>query len=455
MTDTIADEVAHLSEEQIEELYEKYLSGTKNSELVESYQISINPNKLISVLPPIRSDKCCFYCNQPLYRKRKSKSALLIDNPPLECFNCKHKEYLPNKFGVVQKCSCEKCREKQRIDREAENLRIREIIRKEYCVDDHSVSLYGNLGFTEKLSLLTLFKTQTDERFDSIQSIDDPRKSISLSPTPEMDLELIRGLWENQIILVDPESRAEAFVAEEHYKSFYTRQVQWIVNVSFDGLTRPSLGEIFQTLYNDFLFFVQPQWKDEVFSFLFRLAREEVMQYIEMRAEELGVDFSASNKTREVVTQLLQNFSVSEIYYFAKKAVENAHIYYSKGFSKGKKHAGNTIPGKMLELGERAVNENWNTYKYNRDSRVPRSAISQVFHDLLLQDDDAGFYKSPGKYWEQELYPKHFSSYKEKVDNSAVRCKECESPDVSVRMEDGNIQTECSACGAISEYLNK
>ena len=44
MTDTIADEVAHLTEEQIEELYEKYLSGTKNSELVESYQISINPS---------------------------------------------------------------------------------------------------------------------------------------------------------------------------------------------------------------------------------------------------------------------------------------------------------------------------------------------------------------------------------------------------------------------------
>lgn len=48
----IANAIKHLSLDEIEELYQRYLDGEKNSVLIEDYKININPNKLIKVLPP-------------------------------------------------------------------------------------------------------------------------------------------------------------------------------------------------------------------------------------------------------------------------------------------------------------------------------------------------------------------------------------------------------------------
>ena len=70
----IANAIKHLSLDEIEELYQRYLDGEKNSVLIEDYKININPNKLIKVLPPKKlDDTLCPYCNVPMFTKRKSK----------------------------------------------------------------------------------------------------------------------------------------------------------------------------------------------------------------------------------------------------------------------------------------------------------------------------------------------------------------------------------------------
>ena len=448
----VAEEIKHLSSNEIEELYQKYLEGEKNSILVKDYKIDINPNKLIKVLPPKKlNDTLCPYCDIPMFVKRRSKSASSWDIPPIECFSCNHK-VCSEKFGYLrQECGCENCvviRRQQKLEAEKEK---REAIRELYDLNDRDPIYYSDLNFFHKLVLLTLFRMQTDEEFEYILSLDDPFRTESLSPTEQMDIECLKELFSSSAVIIDPESRIEAFVEDEEFKSFYINRTRWIPNITFDGVERAELDDVYNEIYKEIKNGIQPQWEKEIFKTLFRIAREEVLQYVHVRADELSVNFSAENKTREVVNQLLQNFSVSEIYYFVKKSVENAHIYYSKGYAINKKHAANTIPNKILSLGERAIDEGWNAYKYSRDSRAPRSYISQVFYDFFLQDEDAGFHKSPGKHWKQELHPRYFCE-SEAGRESELYCSHCKSENLTVQMVNDVLEVNCKDCGSIEQF---
>src|SRR5699024_3036719 len=448
----VADEVRHLSSNEIEELYKRYLEGEKNSVLINDYKIDINPNKLINVLPPIKfDDTLCPYCDIPMFAKRRSKSASNWGFPPTECFSCSHK-ILSEQFGYrYQQCECEKCVDiRRQRELEAEKKK-REAIRKLYNLDDREPVYYSELNFFHKLVLLTLFRMQTDEEFGHILSLDDPYRSQSLSPTHQMDIECLNELFSCGALILDPESRIEAFVEDEEFKSFYINRVRWIPNITFDGGGRAELSAVYNKIYNELRKGTQPQWEKEIFDTLFRIAREEVMQYVYVNSGELNVNFSAEKKTREVINQLLQNFSASEIYYFVKRSVENAHIYYSKGHAKNKKHAANTIPNKILSLGERALDEEWDTYRYSCDSRAPRSYISHVFFDFFLQDEDAGFHKSPGKYWEKELHPRYL--YESEADSeSELFCHQCCSEKLTLQMVNDVLEINCNDCGSSKQF---
>jgi hypothetical protein len=446
----IANEISHLSPEQIEELYQKYIAGEKNSILVKQYNINVHPNKLIKILPPVRlTEYLCPHCKIPMYTNRKGKNGW--ETPPIECHACEHTIFLSQ--NSLNRCLCEKCistRKEEKIEREQKQ---RNAIRSIYSLDRVEPIKYSELSFFNKLILLTLFRMQTSEEFNHILSLDDPSRTELLSPTEQMDIECLNELFNTGAITIDPESDIKAFLEEEEFKSFYLSKTRWIPNVTLSGIERASLTELYNEIYYELLEGLQPHWENEVFNTLFRISREEVLKYVYISAEELRIDFTAENKTREVATQLLHNFSVSEIYYFAKKSVENAHLYYSKGLASNKKHAANTIPNKMLSLGERAQNENWNTYKYNRDSRAPRSYLSKIFYDFLLGDEDSGFSKSPGKQWEQELYPRHFCNKKSSI-HSEPRCTECNSLNMAIMMHGETIEINCKNCGHSNEFTS-
>lgn len=450
----VADEIKHLSPDEIEELYTKYLAGEKNATLVNDYKIEIHPNKLITILPPIKiNNQLCPYCNTAMFRKRQSKNSSGLCVPPAECYECNHKIFLEDFRYRHKVCNCKHCmilREQNNLAAEKE---LRRNILKKYSIESKEPIKYIDLTFSDKIILLTLFRIQTNEEFSYILSLDESSKIDALSPTHKMDIECLRRLYKCNVIIIDPNSDTSAFVEDEKTSSFYINRVRWIVNVSLNGENRSSLNEIYKVTYQELKTGIQAKWEAELLELLSKIATEEVLQYIYVISNELKVQFNAEIKTREIAAQLLKNFSVSEIYYFAKKSVENAHLYYSKGLSNGKKHAANTIPNKMLSLGERASNEKWETYKHNRDSRAPRSSISKVLYDFLLQDEDAGFHKASGKYWMQEILPKHFS----KSNNSGadkIYCSQCNSSDVTVKLSNRILKVTCNDCDKIMSFIS-
>lgn len=445
-------EISHLSSDEVEQLYHRYIQGEKNAVLVGEFNIDITPNKLIDVFPPqVLNDTLCPYCGTPMFHKRKSKSHSRWDDIIVRCFQCEHKVFFSDHSPSTQQCNCGKCVTLRWQEKLNEEKIRRDMIRKEFSFSDRKPIAYSELEFFQKLILLTLMRMHTDEDFEYILSLDSLSKTEFLSPTDKMDIECLNSLFSAMVIVVDPESPLYAFSEEIEDNSFDLRKTRWLPNVTIDTFERASLQELYNEIYNELENGVQAQWESDVFSTIYKIATEEVLQYIHVRADELNVYFTAENKTREIVKELLHRFSVSEIYYFVKKSVEDAHIFYSKGYAKSKKHAANIIPNKMLSLGERATGEGWEPYRYTRDSRAPRSYVSQIFYDFVLKDQSSGFTKSPGKYWAKELYPKYFSERNILI-NDDVQCPECGSFDVTIKMLDSALEVNCQGCGVISSF---
>lgn len=450
----ISEEIKHLSSEEIEEVYTRYMAGEKNAALVDEYRINIPPNRLIAVLPPeILYERPCVYCYKPMLKRRRSKSASAYSAPPTECYNCGHKVYQEGRGRNNKTCDCEACVNffKEREVKKQEEKRYR--VAEQYDVSNFSVVDYADLGFSHKLVLLTLLRMQTGEGFEFIQPLESLSKSECFTPTHKMNVQCLRELYRFNALLVDPDSSIDAFVEEGEGYAFYINSVQWIPNVTLNGKERAKGGELYNAIYQELKLGVQYPYETELHDLLYEIAQEEVLQYVAFQAGELSVSFVAEDKTREIVKQLLHYFSVSEIYYFAKKSVENAHLYYTKGLAKSKKHAANTIPNKMLSLGERSLVEKWDTYKYNRISRVPRSHISIIMYDFFLQDEDAGFTNAPCLYWEKELRRKYFSPDDEYT-GGKLYCIQCGSDVVTVKPVDKGLEQACQACGDVTYYVH-
>jgi hypothetical protein len=81
--------IAHLSNQEIEELYKKYKRGMKNADLVSEYNIKIpKVNGLITVLPKLCLVDClCPKCGTSMHRKRDYKDKS-YRNFPATCLNC-------------------------------------------------------------------------------------------------------------------------------------------------------------------------------------------------------------------------------------------------------------------------------------------------------------------------------------------------------------------------------
>ncbi|PLC57920.1 MULTISPECIES: hypothetical protein [Photobacterium] len=446
----LAEEVKHLTLEELEELYERYISGEKNQELMEEYGIDAHPNKLVSLFPPVIHESLeCAYCALPLFYKRKSKSGSSYSMEYF-CIECNHKEGYH--YNRPLECNCLPCSEKRAEAVRAKLAADLEKISQEYNLDKKAMLSYLKLSFSHKCYLLSLFLMQSESDLNHIKSLNNSGSAVDLSPTSDFDNEIILKLHRDGAIAVDPSSPFSAFDSSDDFKSFYYRDVLWVVNVSLDGSNRLSLGELFKLVYVELRDGIQIEWEEDLKELVFRLAEEEVVTYLDVCLEQLQLP-EAPKKTNEVIKEILNDFSVSEIYYFIKKATENAHLFYAKGKAESRKHAVNTIPSKILYLATRASNEGWDVYKYNRTYSNERSQLNIVLFDFVIGGgDDIAFYKSPEVLWNNELYKMFDSSKSTKESSKDTSCVICGSVDIIIKTDKNSLTLLCTKCGELQQF---
>lgn len=74
--------------------------------------------------------------------------------------------------------------------------------------------------------------------------------------------------------------------------------------------------------------------------------------------------------------------------------------------------------------------------------------------DFLLKDEDAGFNKAIGKYWEKEISLRYFPTNESNKENS-LYCINCHSKNVQINMNDSKLSLDCKDCGFTKDYTSE
>ncbi|WP_411682865.1 hypothetical protein [Clostridium thailandense] len=96
----------HLTDEQLQELIERYYNGERVNTLIEEYEIADTlPGTLCKLFPPmLLKDTFCPNCNAPMFKLRESRSGYSHTEP--FCTVCGHDNN--NHF-----CKCDYCKKKE------------------------------------------------------------------------------------------------------------------------------------------------------------------------------------------------------------------------------------------------------------------------------------------------------------------------------------------------------
>lgn len=389
----IHEKLRHLTMLQIESLMNKYYNGVKASDIIKEYNIDTTSSKLYTLFPPIIcEDIICPVCNEPMYKERDSKSSYSWNKKKPFCAICGHTD------EIICKCNyCIAEREKVRKLNEERKVRIlqekREKIKKVYDLNIVPVN-YSELNFREKVFLGALLRTSLSEDMEVILPLNDAERE--LAPTIGYIKEILSYLIGRGVVSVDSNSSIDAFLDSNEEKDiefpnvYYITMVKYRINIVGDEDIKNILSKIINPKsFSD-------ADKEDALNIWKEIALEECIEYFEYQMKSVRFDFNIGEKTIAIFKDLLEKFSVSQIYGIIYKSVANATKYYQES-SVSKKQAANSVIGGCQRYAERAMINNWELAKYSRIKELPQSMISEFFFDRVIGVGSLGFNMPPSE----------------------------------------------------------
>lgn len=373
--------IKHLTEKEIEELMERYYDNENVKELISYYRIDVNPSRLYTLFPEIiLYDKKCPNCSNFLVQKRRSKSSY-SSKEDIHCSECEH--------DLNKKCFCEYCIEKRK-NKEEERLKEikfknemkKKIMHEIFNLENRSSVIIEDLEFKDKVYIGALLRTTLSEDMKKIKSIE--KSEFKLSPNNDYSFRIIKYLINKNIIVACPESNLNYFILNDDGSIKYsTNKVDYNLNINIDGTYKESIF----TLINAENF----KYRDsEALELWKEIALEEVLEILNYEMVRTKFNFNPGEKTILVFKDLLENFSVGQVYGIIWRQVANASKWYQQGGA-NKKHAANSVITNCQSFGERALNEGWDLTNYYRPKECKQSMLSKFYFDRVLGIGDLGF----------------------------------------------------------------
>jgi len=389
----IHEKLSHLNFEQINEVIDLYMnSDIKISEILATYEIDARPSEIRSILPLIiHEDVLCDYCNHPMWSEIPSRTNNYT-NSTKQCPICKHND--------TSYCSCTNCNNIKKMQIEQERKRKRELLNKSLDLSKYRPVPIDDLSYEHRIYLGALLRAGLSENMEYIIPLNDFKEP--LSPRDDYTNEIINDLFEAEIIKIHPQSPESAFVEinEDLSSRFYTHQVYWHFNVSSENSDRDSLiSRLMNPLDDDYIFSIDnfEAWK--------RVALEECLEYLEFRLKKVDLTIKIGRKTIETFNDLLNHYSVSQIYYIIYRAIGRALQFREEKRNERVRitddHTANLVVFHCRDYGERASANQWDIANWSHDENCPQSILSKFLYNRVLKVGDDGFKSIPrpiGKY---------------------------------------------------------
>lgn len=385
MSIEINSKLRHLSIEELEELINRYYNDEKVQDLIDYYKVDISPQRLYKLFPPIIShNNKCSRCGNYLVRNRNSKSAY-TKYTNLYCAHCGHRE--------DKSCSCKFCtkdkkdNEEERLKNiELENKNKKSIVYDVFNIENSRKVLIDDLNFKDRVYLGALLRTFLDEDAKKILSFKSDQ--FKFSPNFNYSIKILRYLVNKQIIIACPESGLEYFELNSDDSITYSlNEVNYNLNLDIHD----NYEEVIFMLMNPE---AEEYDKVDAVDLWKEIALEELLEILVYEMKKTRFDFNPGDKTILVFNDLLEKFSVGQIYSIIWKQIANASKWYQEG-GVSKRYAANSVITNCQSFAERAINQGWELNNYYRPADCKQSMLSKFYFDRVLKIGELGFNMPP------------------------------------------------------------
>ncbi|BBO57282.1 hypothetical protein [Cobetia sp. AM6] len=310
-----------------------------------------------------REDICCGRCKQPYRFGARS-------------------QYQKRRW--FQNRVCKACMD---TERQAIADKKRDLILKMRQSVENNTPDPAMLGLTSKIYLLAAIQALGDEQFTTIEPLDD-YPACTLSPDFVYDHKVLRHLIDANLLLICLDTRIEAIDLQEDDRcsldlgecafnlSLDADQVTALINEFFDADTIQSFRQA-----------------PEFIALCKEVQLQECLGFLKVIVEDHQLYLSPGEKTRQVLSQCLEKFSVAQVYNFIWRAAKDAAAYYMRS-SISKRQAANSVVGNISRSMERALAYDWDVKPFNRNYNLPQSSLSRIVFNMVLGTDDGGFKNS-------------------------------------------------------------
>lgn len=366
-------EISELSPDELKSLLDDYENNVAIKKIISDYDLSVSPSKFSKSLPPVEfKNVICPYCNISMVAQRKSRSSYSKEytHSDLYCPQCLHRH--------VNSCGCSNCKEKLRESQAKKRILIKET----YDCTNRSYLAIDEISFEHKVYLGAICRMLLDEKMTFVSSYERKTVSNELTPNVEWTVEIYKELYKANILSVHPDSAPDAFIDDDSFpRKFNVLKVSYFVNVSEKDIATILKGEFGKINDLDAENGLK-LWK--------RIALNECIQYLMYQLNKAHFNFSAGDKTIATFENILENFSVSQIYGIIWRAAADAAKIYQEG-NITKKQAANTTIGTCQRYAERAFLNSWKLIEYSRIKDLPQSELATFLYNKILKIGELGF----------------------------------------------------------------
>ena len=355
----------HLSSEKVNELKKRYYQGDSVYQLMAENELQIAPAMFYKLFPPEPVNNYgCSQCKVHLVKDTvsRSKQEQEIDPKQYYCPVCGRKPFAEKSGWISFPFLSDK-------ERASKQQRIAAYYEKNLRPIEHDT-----LSLRQKVYLAVLCKALMDKEQKVIQPL--YGTGITLASTKDMQEKIYTELIRKKVIIVSSESDLDAFdIESEHFPKEYDREkVSYKLNI-----VMPEDDGKYPTWPKKLLRFEYKETDPELKQLWLEIAIGECVTYLEYRLKKVGFNFTGGEKTKEVFQKLLENFSVSQIYYIIWCKVGDASRWYLEGGA-SKYRAANSVVGSCLRYGSNAVFYERELPKYHRPAdRVHTQCVDAVF----------------------------------------------------------------------------
>lgn len=371
---SLANPLSHLSANEIEKLYQRYLEGERTSALIAEFEIHTDSNSILKLLPAIeRNDLVCPHCGSNAIQRRAARLGL---PPHPQCKKCDHLYVSKGQF-----CGCGSCGKAyvRDLNGAGNNIRVP----------------YTTLTSREKMLLMGVLMLANEWDTTSFLIDQRRRQQQKLAPTIEAQNKYVRELFQRRIIIVSQSTLSQHINVT--YESGSLEYLQWVPNISLasgsdDALSIDSLKAV---LSNE-LIGKRHSIGSDLYQLMYEIAIEELIEYLINQIASTRLVFNALEVTREAFDTLLETKSVSDIFGFIRKGVRQADQVLGTESLRVTPQAGDLVPMKIWHAAEyfESRPHHYQHKSFPRMKRLRICRLSEVIYDLILKDPDGAF-KTP------------------------------------------------------------